>query len=368
MNPIRKILASALLLSGGWAQQTVEVVSVAPGRLERKLRLPGEILPYQAVDLYARVTGYVEEVLVDKGSIVRAGQLLVKLTAPELHAQRAEAESKVQAVDSQRAEAVAKLAAAQSTYEHLLAAAATPGAVAENEVILAKKSVDAARAVRAVYENSAKAARASVEALAKLEEYLNVVAPFEGIITERAVHPGALVGPGSGSRGEPMLRLEQHSRLRLLVPVPETALSGIAPGASVSFSVPAYPEEVYSGVIARVPGTVDPKTRTMGVELDVSNPHRRLGPGMYAEVLWPVRGARSSFLVPPTSVVTTTERMFVIRVRNGRAEYVKVSRGASAGGQVEVFGALAANDLIVLRGTDEIREGSPLVARLAGSK
>jgi RND family efflux transporter MFP subunit len=287
--------------------------------------------------------------------------LLVKLTAPELNAQRAEAESKVQAIESQRAEAEAKLVAAESTYEHLQVAAATPGAVAENEVTLAKKSVDAARAARAVYENSAKAANASVEALTKLEGYLNVTAPFDGIVTERLVHPGALVGPGSG--GGPMLKLEQHSRLRLVVPVPETALSGITPGANVSFTVPAYPEESFSGRVARIPGALDPKTRSMAVELDVSNPQRRLGPGMYSGVLWPVRRARPSFLVPSTSIVTTTERMFVIRLRNERAEYVTVSRGASEGGQVEVFGPLAANDQIVRRGTDEIREGSPLVGR-----
>lgn len=89
---------------------------------------------------------------------------------------------------------------------------------------------------------------------------------------------------------------------------------------------------------------------------------------MYPEVLWPARRARPSFLVPSTSIVTTTERMFVIRLRNSHAEYVSVSRAASEGGQVEVFGALAANDRIVRRGTDEIREGSPLTGRLVETK
>jgi len=366
MKPILRFLSFALLVGWGSAQQTVDVVSIVPKRLDRKLRLPGEILPYQAVDLHARVTGYVEEVLVDKGSTVKAGQLLVRLAAPELNARRAEAESKVQAIESQGVEAEAKLIAAESTYEHLQVAAATPGAVAENELILAKKSVDAARAARAVYESSVKAAKASVEALRRLEAYLNITAPFDGIITERLVHPGALVGPGSGSG--PMLKLEQHSRLRLVVPVPETAFSGITEGARVSFTVPAYPEESFSGVVARIPGALDPKTRTMAVELDLNNARGRLGPGMYAEVLWPVQRARLSFLVPATSIVTTTERMFVIRLRNGRAEYVTVSRGASEGGQVEVFGALAAKDQIVRRGTDEIREGSLLVGRVTEAK
>ncbi len=366
MKPILKLVFFAAFTGAGLAQQPVDVVSVVPKRFERKLRLPGELLPYQAVELHARVSGYVEEVLVDKGSLVQAGQLLLRLAAPELNAQRAEAESKVQAIESQRAEAEARLVAAQSTYDHLQVAAATPGAVAENEIILAKKAVDAAQASLAVHQNSAKAARAAVEALKKLEGFLNVTAPFDGVITERLVHPGALVGPGSG--GVAMMRLEQHTRLRLVVPVPETALSGTATGGTVGFTVPAYPDEPFSGRIARVPGALDPKTRTMAVELDVGNPHRRLAPGMYADVLWPVRPARPSFFVPAASVVTTTERMFVIRVRNGRAEYVTVSRGASGAGQVEVFGQLAAGDQVVRRGTDEIREGSPVVAHVVGDR
>ncbi len=366
MKPITKLVLFAVAMGWGMAQQTVDIVSIVPKRLQYKLRLPGDLLPYQQVDLHARVVGYVQEVLVDKGSIVKAGQLLVKLSAPELKAQCAEAESKVQTIEAQRTEASAKLLAAQSTYEHMRVVAATPGAVAENELILARKAVDAAQAAIAVQENSAKAALASLEALKRLEEYLNVTAPFDGIITERLVHSGALVGPGSG--GGPMVKLEQHSRLRLVVPVPETALSGLTAGANVSFSVPAYPEESFSGVIARIPGSLDPKTRTMAVELDVSNPHGRLGPGMYADVLWPVRRGRPAFLLPSTSIVTTTERMFVIRVRNGRAEYVTVSRGASEGGQVEVFGSLAFYDQIVRRGTDEIREGSAVRARVAEVK
>jgi membrane fusion protein (multidrug efflux system) len=366
MKSILRCLFVTALAGAGFAQQTVDVVSVVPKRFERKLHLPGELLPYQAVELHARVAGYVEEVLVDKGSLVKSGQLLVKLAAPELNAQRAEAESKVQAIESQRAEAEAKLVAAQSTCEHLQVAAATPGAVAENEIILAKKAVDAAQAALAVHENSAKAARASVDALRKLEGYLNVSAPFDGIVTERFVHPGALVGPGSG--GAAMLKLEQHTKLRLVVPVPETALSGIAAGGTVTFTVPAYPEETFSGRVARIPGSLDPKTRTMAVELDIVNQQRRLAPGMYPDILWPVRRPRPSFLVPSTSLVTTTERMFVIRVRNGRAEYVTVSRGASEGAQVEILGPLAANDQIVRRGTDEIREGSSMSAHVVEAK
>ncbi len=341
-----------------FAQQAVEFVELAPKRIDSKLRLPGEILPYQSVDIYARVSSYVEDVLADKGSAVKKGQLLVRLSAPELNAQRVEAEARVRTIESQRAEAEAKLIAARATYEGLEAASHTPGAVATNELLLANQAVDAARAAISVQENAAKTAEASVEALKKLEGYLEVKAPFDGTITERFVHPGALVGPGAGAKSEPMLRLEQHMRLRLVVPVPETVVSGITRGAKVAFAVPAYPQQTFFGQVARIPGSLDSKTRSMAVELDVANPDGRLGPGMYPEVQWPVHKGRSSFFVPASSLVTTTERMFLIRILNGRAQYVSVSRGAAEAGQVEVFGNLAAGDRIVKRATDEIRDGS----------
>jgi membrane fusion protein (multidrug efflux system) len=358
MKPTFRLLLFILFATCCLAQQAVEVVQIVPKQVDSKLRLPGEILPYQSVEIYARVAGYVEDVLVDKGSTVKKGQLLVRLSAPELNAQRAEAESKIQGIESQRVEAEARLIGAQATYAKLHAASRTPGAVADNELVLAKQSVDAMRATISVHTNAAKAAAASVETLRRLESFLDVAAPFDGVITERLVHPGALVGPGGGARSLPMLRVEQHARLRLVVPVPETAVSAIANGAKVAFTVTAYPDETFYGQVARIPGNLDPKTRSMAVELDVSNPNGHLGPGMYPEVQWLVHKARPSFFVPSTSVVTTTERMFVIRVANGHALYVPVSRGTVSADQVEVFGKLAAGDLIVRRATDEIREGS----------
>lgn len=253
-----------------------------------------------------------------------------------------------------------QLVAVQSTWERMKTASATPGAVAVNELLQAEKAVDAAQALVRAQEDSARAARSSVEALRELEGYLKVKAPLDGVITDRFVHPGALVGPAAVSSG-PMLRLEQNTRLRLVAAVPEAEVGGIIPGAHVPFTAPAYPEETFSGVVVRIAHSMDLKTRSMAVELDVLNPGLRLAPGMYPEVLWPVRRPRPSLLVPPSSVVTTTERSFVIRVRGGRAEYVNVTRGAPAGGLVEVYGPLSPGDEIARRGSDEIREGAPLL-------
>jgi len=126
----------------------------------------------------------------------------------------------------------------------------------------------------------------------------------------------------------------------------------------VTFTVPAYPDETFSAAIARIAHSMSPNTRSMAVELDVANPGGRLAPSMYPTVSSPVTRARASLFIPATSIVTTTERTFVIRVRDGVAEWVNVRRGASDGESVEIFGALDAGDLIVRRASDELREGS----------
>jgi RND family efflux transporter MFP subunit len=257
-------------------------------------------------------------------------------------------------MESQRAEAVARLSGAQSTWDRLKSASATPGVVAGNDLIQAERQVDAMQAQVRVLESSAAAARSGVAGLRDLEAYLKVSAPFDGVITERNVHPGALVGPGAGA--VPMLRLEQVSRLRLVVSVPEVDVAGIAAGRRVSFTVPAFPGENFTGVIARIPHSMDPKTRSMPVELDVANSQSRLAPGMYPTVMWPVRKPRPSLLVPPTSVVTTSERSFVIRIRDGMAGWVDVTRGPQVGDLVEVYGPLNEGDALVMQATDELRD------------
>jgi RND family efflux transporter MFP subunit len=159
------------------------------------------------------------------------------------------------------------------------------------------------------------------------------------------------------------LRLHQITRLRLVVGVPEALVGAIVKGARVPFTVPAYPGETFYGVVNLIAHDLDEKTRTMAVELDVRNPDLQLGAGMYPEVQWPVRRPQPSLLVPPTTVVTTTERTFVIRVKDGAAEWVDVNRGARVGDLIEVFGALKDGDLIVRRGTDEIRQGAKVAVQ-----
>jgi RND family efflux transporter MFP subunit len=354
-----RILLSFALLAGAQAQ-TGYLAEVVAKPVARIIELPGEFQPFLSVSLHARVTGYVEKVLVDRGSAVKQGDLLVELSAPEMQTRIAEAESKVQEAESEVRQAEAQLAAVQATYTRLKQAAETPGAVAGNEVVQQEKQVEAAQAVVRSRQQAIQSAKASVQSLNDLLAYLKITAPFDGVVTDRMVHPGALVGPGADPA---LLVIQQISHLRLVVAVPEENVGAIARGASVLFHVPAYPERSFSGTVARISHAIDPKSRTMPVELDVVNRGNSLSPGMYPTVKWPVRRARPSLLVPKTAVVTTTERTFVIRDQQGRAEWVDVKKGEADGDLIEVMGPLKPGDRVLRRGSDEVREGAALQAK-----
>ena len=355
------VLAGILLaLASAAFAQTYEPVPVISKAISRTVELPGEFLPFLSVSLHAKVPGYVERVLVDRGSKVENGQLLAELSAPEMAAQIAEAESKVQAIESDRIQAEAQLAAAQSTYDRLKKAAETPGAIAGNELIQAQRQVEASQALVRSRQQAKGAAEAAVNAEKQMQSYLRITAPFNGVVTERLVHPGALVGPGADAV---LFIIQQMSQLRLVVAVPEEHVGGIMEGAKISFQVPAFPQRTYSGTLARISHALDQATRTMAVELDVTNRDGSLAPGMYPSVKWPIRRSQPALFVPKTSVVTTTERTFVVRDRNGQAEWVDVRKGASDGDLVEVMGDLRAGDRVVRVATDELREGSPLGTR-----
>lgn len=338
---VERAPASSHASSSGSTKEGIPQVAVVPviaQRLEETVRLPGELHPYLSVDLYAKVTGIVQWIGVDRGSNVKQGQVLVRLTAPELSAQRAEAE--------------AKLRANEITYERLKTAAATPGVVAPNDLEMAKRTVEADRA--------------RVQSLKEMEDYLVIEAPFDGVITTRNVHPGTLVGPAGGAGANPpLVRLEHIARLRLMVPVPESYTGDIEAGQIVTFSVPAFPDQTFRGIVTRVAHSVDMKTRTMPVEMDVDNTAHLLAPGMFPQVKWPVRRSTPTLFVPANAVVTTTELTFVLRVRQETVEWVRVQKGQSVGDLIEVFGDLTTGDHVIVRGTDELRPGTKVRVTLS---
>jgi RND family efflux transporter MFP subunit len=345
---------------------TVEVVKVVEQPLNVTLSLPGELTPFQTVALYSRVTGFVKSITVDRGSRVRAGQQLATLEAPELVAQRAEAQSKLQSAEAQLATTRARADASASTYEKLKAASATPGVVAGNDVVVAQKTVEADQSQIAAATQNVEAARQALESVRDMEGYLRITAPFSGVVTERNVHPGALVGPTSGpGTALPIVRVVESNRLRLVIPVPEAYTAGVTNGSSLTFTVAAYPGEMFTGTVSRISAAVDVATRTMAVELDVNNADGRLAPGTFTQVNWTVRRTAPSLLVPAGSVAGTTGRTFVIRVRGGRTEWVDVKTGLTSGPLVEVFGDLNPGDEIAVRGTDELKAGASVQVKQA---
>jgi membrane fusion protein (multidrug efflux system) len=337
---------------------TIEVVKVIEQPLNVTLSLPGELAPYQTVALYSRVSGFVKTIAVDRGSRVRIGQQLAVLEAPELVAQKFEAQSKLQGAEAQLAATRSRAEANASTYEKLKAASATPGVVAGNDVVLAQKAVEADQGQVAAAQQNVEAARQALKSVSDIEDYLRITAPFSGVVTERNVHPGALVGPAGGpGTAAPIVRIVDSNRLRLVVPVPEAYTAASTKGGSLTFTVAAYPGQTFTGIVSRISQSVDVATRTMAIELDVNNDDGRLAPGTFCQVRWPVRRTVPSLLVPSSSVANTSGRTFVIRLRGGRTEWVDVKTGLASGPLIEVYGDLKAGDEIAARGTDEIRAG-----------
>ena len=350
------------------APQTVpqmDVTAVESQKLTTTERLPAELIPYESVNIYAKETGFVKSITVDRGSKVKQGKLIAQLEAPELVAQRAQANAAYQSAESQLAAGQAKLAADQATYQHMSNASKVPGVVAGNDLDIAQRTAQSDEATVAALQKTALAAQENLRAVTQLQSYLSITAPFDGQVTTRYVHPGALVGPAGGPGAmTPIVQIQTLTRHRLVVPVPEYDVAGIPGGTEVSFTVPSYPGRVFQAPIARISRAVDIKTRTMPVELDVRDPHAELDPGTFCQVSWPVRRAYSTLFVPASAVASDLERTFVIRIGNNRIEWVDVKTGARSGNLIEVFGDLKEGDEVAVRGTDQLRPGTVVSPRL----
>jgi membrane fusion protein, multidrug efflux system len=371
------VMFSVLLVSGcsqgrsasqPQQERVIPVQAVIQKPLQASVDLPAELTPYEEVAVYPKVSGFLHWIGVDRGSRVKSGELMARLVAPELEAQRAQAQSQLQAAEATLIAAQAKLASDRGTDAHLRAAAETPGVVAGNDLLVSSQTVKADQANVSAAERNVQAAQSALNSYAQIAQYLEIRAPFNAIVTERNVHPGALVGPSVNSaQAVPMLRIQMLDHLRLVIPIPQADVSKIQNGTAVSFSVPAYPNRTFSGVIARNSHAIDQATRTMPVELDVKNQDGALTPGTYAKVHWQVSRAQPSMFVPRTAIASNQERTFVIRVANGKAEWVDVKTGVYQGETVEVFGDLHPEDLIAVRGTDEIQSGSSVKAQTSTS-
>jgi membrane fusion protein, multidrug efflux system len=348
--------ASGDAAAAAGAVPTVNVIAVTASAGGRKVAVPGELRAYQEARLYPKVSGFVREVFVDRGAIVHEGQQLARIEAPELNAQVSEASSRTVAAEAVLAEAEARYQGSRATYARMKAAAATDGVVAPDELERAAATAHADSARLAAARAQVSAAQSSHEAISETGSYLSITAPFSGVITERNVSPGALVGPTSGS-GSPLFAIEDDSRLRLVVALPEAYVGSAASMGAVSFQVRAFPTDTFHAMLARRARTLDLRTRSELLEFDVPNPAARLEAGMYADVLVPVVRATPTMTVPAAAVGTSVDGPFVIAVIGDTTHWVRVRKGDTVGDRVEVFGDLHDGERIVDRATEEIRTG-----------
>ena len=290
---------------------------------------------------------------------MKAGEVIARLSAPELVAQHSQAEAGLHSAEAQLAAAQAKFASDHGTYLHLAAAAQTPGVVAGNDLQVAEQTAAADNAQLEAASNNVQAARESLRSVAQLESYLEIRAPFDGVVVQRNLHPGALVGPASGQSGtQPIVQIESVSRLRVVVPVPEAYVAGVREGQQVTFNVPAYPGRTYRAPIARISHDINQNTRTMQVELDLHNADAQITPGTFTSVEWPIHRSYATLFVPSSAVTSDLQRTFVIRVNQGKAEWVDVKTGVTVNGKTEVFGDLQPGEVVVANATDSIRNGT----------
>jgi len=312
--------------------------------LSGMIRLPGQFKPFEEVSLFAKVNGFVKQVLVDRGSRVHKGQVLAWLEAPEMESQVQTANSKYIAVQQ---------AAIQSRekYSRLKAAAAEPGAVSQLDLDNALARMKADDAVM----SSEKANLASVNSI---KDYLRITAPFDGVISQRNISAGALVGPGK-SNEPPMFILEQGTTLRLEVMIPEDQVSKVDLTKPVSFIVNAFQGKTFSGWISRSAQALG-SSRSEAGEIDVANSDLQIKPGMYAEVRIPLRSTSLAFIVPSLAIVHSTERMYIVLNDGGKARFVDIQEGMHTGDSTEIFGKLEDGANVLLHANDEIREGDSL--------
>lgn len=311
-------------------------------KLSTELRMPAELIGFQQVDMYAKVSSFVKELKVDIGSQVTKGQLLIVLEAPELSSQLAAAESRLKSME-------AIYTASKSTYNRLFETSKVEGTVSKNDLeqASARKNSDYAQYQAAV---------AAHKEVGIIRGYLEIRAPFSGVVSARNVNLGAYVGPSGKGSELPLLTIQEQSKLRLSVSVPEIYTGYLKAGDQMSFTVKSLPD-TFNAKVKRMSGALDLRLRSERVEMDVENSNKRLLPGMVAEVLLPLNAKDSTYVIPKTALVNSAEGIYIIQVKDKKAHHVTVKKGREIEDRVEVFGELKLNDKLIKSASEEIKEG-----------
>jgi len=370
-------------------QENVPYAAIVPVKrqtVSTTLSIAGQFIPYQNVELHAKVAGYIRNINVDIGDRVHKGQVLAVLEIPELIAQVDEAKAAVHHAEEeiQRAQSEVSRAEADNVALHANAVRlvntdkARPGLIAQQELDDAtakdrasQAQVDAAKSALAAAKQQLAVAKANQEHYSALSNYAQITAPYDGVVTWRFSDTGALVQAGtSGSNGLPVVTLAQINVLRLRIPVPESQAAKVKIGDSADVLVQATGEH-FTGKVARFTDSLDPSTRTMQVEFDVPNETYKLQPGMYANVVLQTQSRRDALTVPIQSVQQQNGKSMVLVVdQQNRVQPQEIQTGVEDPNCVEVLAGLKEGDRVIVGDIGLYRAGQvvkPKLARVASS-
>ena len=309
----------------------VRTTHLAQAPITRSIVLPAQVIPYQEATLYAKVSGYLKTINVDKGDKVAAGAVLARMEIPELAAARARQQAELQA--------------ASSDYERLQKALArTPDLVVPDTVDQAKGRFEVAKASLAESET--------------LLGYATISAPFAGVITQRFVDPGALIQAGNASSA--ILSLMDFSTIRLQVAVPEIEAAKVSVGQPVSVTTDNLPGRHFDGQITRFTYALDTTNRTMLAEAILQNRDLSLRPGMLVTVKLGIERKEHASLMPEEALVTERSNTFAYTVADGKAAKRPIKVGFNDGENVEVLEGLSSGDAIALPGKAKLSDGQPV--------
>jgi RND family efflux transporter MFP subunit len=332
---------------------TVAVAKVVREDLFTQVMVPAEFRAYAEVDLHAKVSGYVDQMNVDFGDQVKAGQLLATLEVPELQD------------ELHNAIATEQKAEADYTNAHLICSRLL-SVDHEHPRLVAQQDLDTAQSKVSTTAAAIAEARAEVEKFQTLAHYTRITAPFDGVVTHRYVDPGALIQAGTASQTQslPLVRVSDNYRLRLDFPVSVDYVQRIQSGDPVDVRVGSLGDRTFTGVVSRCTHQVDEQTRTMLVEMEVPNPKLEIVPGMYATVSLKVE-KRPQALAIPVEAISAGHRS-TVRVINAQHEVEErtVTLGLETPTRYEIVSGLKEGELVVIGNADQVKPGQKVETKL----
>jgi RND family efflux transporter MFP subunit len=339
----------------------LRVAIVEPSSGTMSVTLPGTTAAFAAANIYARATGYIAKRNVDIGDRVKAGDLLAQLAVPELDDQIRQNEATLNQLKSALEQEQAALVFAQqqsARYQELAQKQAGTVQTAQQYVSLQQQRTAAVAAA----QHNIVAQENLVKALHQNRAYASVVAPFDGVITQRNIDVGSLV-QGNAASGTFMFEIMQDDVIRVWVYVPQDAAFGVAPGIDAIVRVPELPDREFQGTVTRIADALQSGTRTLLPEIDLPNPVAALRPGVYCMAELKIPRKTPSFVVPSDAIIFNRNGMQVAVANDGKAEIRKVRVTRDFGTRVEVNSGIQAGDQVILNPPVDLVDGSKVQAR-----